>query len=220
MGVLKNGGSRSFSLNINRNREFGSSEQTLELILSLLSVLSHKIRTPLSVISNDLTYFQSLLGAGECERGIAKCHNISSFFKPAEMLLIPRGQAERFDLFDLLSTLPTKCPQTTPVSLLICGIRQNLVQALRWIIDLFPVEKLELLDGSRLLSFSVESSLWHEEPVLIDLGETTITEIYGLNPTDESILPILIDAVLISYAAKPRITGKNEFTIEFGEKLG
>ena len=50
----------------------------LTLFAQLARSLSHRLRTPLSVISNDLTYFQSLLPPHECARGISRCREISA----------------------------------------------------------------------------------------------------------------------------------------------
>ncbi len=48
------------------------------LILSTFArSLAHKLRTPLSVISNDLYYFKSLLPTAECDRSIERCRQLS-----------------------------------------------------------------------------------------------------------------------------------------------
>ena len=48
--------------------------------LEILSDLAHKLRTDLAVILNDLTYFQSLLPAGETDRPRKRCKDISALF--------------------------------------------------------------------------------------------------------------------------------------------
>lgn len=51
-----------------------------ELVLAIikyLRTLAHDIRTPLSIISNDLSYLSSLVGDSETKRPIDKCRQIS-----------------------------------------------------------------------------------------------------------------------------------------------
>lgn len=51
--------------------------EDLETHRVLLKVLSHKVRTPLSVVMNDLSYYSSLLPAEECDRPLRRCREIA-----------------------------------------------------------------------------------------------------------------------------------------------
>ncbi len=62
----------------------------LNLLSSLVRALSHQIRTPLSVISNDLSYFKNLLPEGECQRSLERCKEISNILGAA---LVDGGRA-------------------------------------------------------------------------------------------------------------------------------
>lgn len=52
-----------------------------ELVTALLQALAHKIRTPLSVISNDLNYFATLIDPDECSRSKRRCHEIDQILR-------------------------------------------------------------------------------------------------------------------------------------------
>lgn len=54
---------------------------SLDLLSAFLRALSHKIRTPLSVISNDLTYFQTLVPNEDFSRAIGKVQDISEILR-------------------------------------------------------------------------------------------------------------------------------------------
>lgn len=43
----------------------------------LMKVLSHKVRTPLSVVMNDLSYYDGLLPDEECDRPLRRCREIA-----------------------------------------------------------------------------------------------------------------------------------------------
>ena len=52
-----------------------------QLVSNLVRGLVHQLRTPLSVISNDLSYFKTLLPEGECERSRMRCREITAILK-------------------------------------------------------------------------------------------------------------------------------------------
>lgn len=55
---------------------------SIERLLKLyVQALSHKVRTPLGVIANDLQFFRQNLGEGEIDRSLDKCRIISSLLK-------------------------------------------------------------------------------------------------------------------------------------------
>ena len=51
------------------------------LLEGFARVLSHKLRGPLSVIQNDLTYLQSLVPQGECTRSLERCRQITNLLR-------------------------------------------------------------------------------------------------------------------------------------------
>ena len=51
------------------------------LLSAFTRALAHKLRTPLSVLSNDLSYFKSKLGVEECEASERKCEEIAQILR-------------------------------------------------------------------------------------------------------------------------------------------
>ena len=56
---------------------------SLPQLYCFIRALSHKIRTPLSVIQNELTYFKSKLAEEEFDRAFSACKNINELLKKA-----------------------------------------------------------------------------------------------------------------------------------------
>ncbi len=84
------------------------SQRAFVVFSSLIKALSHKLRTPLSVISNDLFYFQSILPEGQCARSSSKLIEISVLLNDLSQL----GTAPlRFEKENLLSILEEVFPQ-------------------------------------------------------------------------------------------------------------
>jgi len=52
-----------------------------------IDALCHKIRTPLSVISNDLSFFETLLGSAEIDRSIRRVEEIKSILSDCSQVL-------------------------------------------------------------------------------------------------------------------------------------
>ena len=55
----------------------GGDSAAFVLLTRLTEQLAHSLRTPLSVISNDLAFMATLVGEEECARAAARC-----FFPP------------------------------------------------------------------------------------------------------------------------------------------
>jgi len=68
----------------------------LNISVSLARALAHKIRTPLSIIQNELSYLASLLPAGECERAFDACRSISQIL--ALQAPFPAGNFETIEV--------------------------------------------------------------------------------------------------------------------------
>ena len=67
--------------------------EPLKVISCLCRSLSHRIRTPLSVISNDLSYFSTKLGDDECSRALNKCREISAILGSITPPVIQQGES-------------------------------------------------------------------------------------------------------------------------------
>lgn len=56
-----------------------------EAFTAFTRIIGHELRNPLSVIQNDLTYFQNLLPPGECRTSLSKCSFISELLGKTKM---------------------------------------------------------------------------------------------------------------------------------------
>lgn len=107
------------------NSKISNVPSSLELICNLLSALSHKLRTPLSVIKNDLSYFQSVLPVGECDRSLRKCDEISALLHELALEDVSKKTAQ-VNLHSIVSAVfgekvkaqVTQCVVTTNQSIL------------------------------------------------------------------------------------------------------
>ncbi len=66
-----------------KNEQSALEQQTssAELIGALLRSLAHTVRTPLSVVSNEIQYFSSLLPKGESDRALTRCRDIDQLLR-------------------------------------------------------------------------------------------------------------------------------------------
>jgi hypothetical protein len=76
-----------------------------ELIGAFLHSLGHTLRTPLSVISNELYYLASLTPKGECDRAIRRCTELSETLKRVSVLSRADSPHEEVDLAQVLAEL-------------------------------------------------------------------------------------------------------------------
>ena len=198
-----------------------SRTRALDLLLTLMQTLSHQVRTPLSVISNDLTFFQSIIEPSECERGILRCRQISDYFKPAQLLSNSTAKSEIFNMQTLLQEIFGSSLEGKSSTMQCQGIQNNLQQAFRWIAELFSVESVRFLGDRRSLKFNlakpIEIKGVSKNRIDSHSNITSISEIYAADAGYESILPILIDAVFVSYSAECRIVAEREFVVVFIE---
>lgn len=190
----------------------------------MLRVLSHKIRTPLSVISNDLNYFKNLIDPNECERGILKCRQISEVFKPALCLSSSDSEHEKFNLNLALQEIFGEIVKKNQSELVLIGSKNNFLQLLRWLKELFVIKRIEVLDPDIFKQVAkvrfefLESLIMNSERG--DLSSpcfalNSLTDIYSIASSDESILPMLADIVLLSFYAECQMLNDVELEISF-----
>lgn len=189
-----------------------SSIQALATLLSLMRAISHQIRTPLSVISNDLVYFKSLIDPAECERGISKCRQISDLFKPFQLLEEPGQSFETFELQTLLLEIFADRFENPEYDMLLTGSRANLKHALTWLSEIFRIETVSIIKESLHLTSSILFSLGEPLPIAsasLEKDVFSVTEIFAKQANDDSILPMLIDAVFFSFSAQLKIAERS-----------
>jgi hypothetical protein len=91
-----------------------------QLLRAFTRALGQKIRTPLSVISNDLVYFKSVLPEGEAERAIRNCHLINDIIGAGTMAQDASGFEEHFLLADVVTE---RCRIAGKLDLLECELQ-------------------------------------------------------------------------------------------------
>ncbi|MCB0333050.1 MAG: hypothetical protein KDD55_06090 [Bdellovibrionales bacterium] len=69
----------------------------------LLRGIAHDVRTPLSVISNDLQYFATQLPKGECDRSLRRCKEISEHLSALSSILLDPLERKKTSLLTLLN---------------------------------------------------------------------------------------------------------------------
>jgi hypothetical protein len=79
--------------------------QSLTLVSAFARFLSHTLRTPLSIISNDLYYFKMLLPPEECDRALERCQEISEKLAWASNFTTEAASAAESNLTNLLETV-------------------------------------------------------------------------------------------------------------------
>ncbi len=97
----------------------GASKSTniANLLDHLLRGLAHDIRTPLSVISNDLQYFATQLPKGECDRSLRRCKEISEHLSALSAILVdPDMERTGFPLLALLHESLSECWALSSIS--------------------------------------------------------------------------------------------------------
>lgn len=82
-----------------------NTRRPLDLIAALLRALSHKIRTPLSVISNDLNVIKSHGFTDECTRDLAKVNQISELLRRCTTAVLASSAPSRLTLEQLAKKL-------------------------------------------------------------------------------------------------------------------
>lgn len=95
--------------------------ELLQLFASFLHGFSHTIRTPLSVINNDLAYFETLVGAAECTRSQRRCREIAELLDTIHISHI--GEPKRISINSLIQTLNAHgipVPPAKPNRLVLC----------------------------------------------------------------------------------------------------
>ena len=78
------------------------SELEHDLIAHFLKGLAHKLRTPLSVVSNDLSYYKTLLPDEDLSRSISRCREVSDILKLANSI-VSSGNVSRGNVWEVLT---------------------------------------------------------------------------------------------------------------------
>ncbi|NLF24169.1 MAG: hypothetical protein GX589_00725 [Deltaproteobacteria bacterium] len=111
----------------------------LALLSCLIRGLTHRLRTPLAVISNDLSYFKTVLPAEECERSQLRCREVAAALKDISACSVRTLKLEDLSIERLL--VESACAQQIAVTwecerdLRVRADSGLLIAALRWFFE-------------------------------------------------------------------------------------
>lgn len=221
MGTTKSGHSARSQARTRRPENDG---RGLLLLSALGRALSHQIRTPLSVVSNELQYIKSTFPDSGCNRGLDRCREISDILSTLSVLnshesgKIPVSIAKLIEELSHAHHIECKSEVLESTYNLICNCDQlvAVVSMLSTLLldvgDQHAEQRnsgahlsVEVADNRLLLHMKIPD-YWNSR----NLGSgLSITEIFSVRLGSDSLMPPLIDAVLWEHGA--------ELTLETGE---
>lgn len=162
----------------------------LKIIASLTRTLSHKIRTPLSIISNELHSLGAKASSKDAELALSQCKKISKLLEEVSKI----GSAlerESFSLSDILKGFEGE-------SFSIRGDREKIKMAFSLLSDAFGTPLLESLKAG-----CPEIALSYELPKGNSLESSgicsSVSELFLSHLEIDSIAPSLFDTIILSH---------------------
>lgn len=175
------------------------------LLAAFSRALSHQMRTPLSVISNDLFYLQTLVAPEECQRSLERCKSISDILarsceldtEPLQLASIP-----------VSAVLPDNFCVAVSVSCRIRGDRERLRRAFCMLSDLLCLgtdgrSSTSLAQKERIIVLTIETCLegLELEPKIEALKANCFTQLFNIQGRQDGFAPMFIDAILWEHGA-------------------
>lgn len=178
----------------------------LEILTAFTKALSHKIRTPLSVISNELHYLGTKVSKEEIERANSQCKKISDILSAASLI---EGDLsfERFNTSELLKSSTSNFE--------LKGDKEKLLKVFHLLAQtLGPIaEEKAFLEGKEIvISYKPSGSNYVDTTISYDTLSALVLE----NLNIDSIAPPLFDTIILSHGWKISskiASGKIEITI-------
>ena len=180
--------------------------QLIFLLSSFGRALSHQVRTPLSVISNDLYCIQTQGNLHECRRSLDKCKSISSILSSACVLEPRSWQNQRLNLGDIMKQ---EFPLSNSQECYVQGDLESMKRCFKLLSELFNSQgyknvdsKCYLEDGSVLCSFSLTQEDFEVEVFYCSEVLSSFTEFYNYLLGQDGLNVVFIDTLLWSHEAK------------------
>jgi len=208
-----------------------NNELPFRMLACLCRALAHKIRTPLSVISNDLSYLQTIVPKEECQRGLESVRAIAHVLKSFSQLGPPQLSKITSDLHTLWREV--RVPQQIELELgpalsefsISCDVerlRFGFQLVLQMLVEFAPEEpsrlKMSLRGDAAARTFRLncpvallpESALQHDP--------TCFTDVFTRALNSDSPYPALLDVLLLAHGFSPRFSQQEGgFEVEFRE---
>lgn len=186
---------------------------SLRLLNALIRALAHQVRTPLSVISNELTVYKTLLPGENVGRLLERCRGISALLQKVSL------PHERSDVAaDIVSIARAEGAEVRGAQSVFVGLSERqarwLCAALRavfcpgsapWVVH------MNVHESSVVLSFTADHPGF---TTLSEMGSRAeCTELFNYALDLDLLEPPLIDALLQSLGAQIRIEPRPEGTV-------
>ena len=184
-------------------------KQTSVIINALVRALSHKIRTPLSVITNELAVLESQLNPGETALAQKQCGDISDLLKEAGL---NKGSEKEIDLEEVLKGFFPELTFNAGFNTLYVD-EDSLDQLFLSLSELLGKETqvdVKSEEGFYALSFTGPSSD-HEHQGEYHL----LSEYYSEKCGRDTLAAPIADAILLSISRKLSIEVSDLISVEF-----
>lgn len=161
-----------------------SNGQVLARCASIFRHLAHLMRTPLSVISNDLTFQSTVTPSGELERPLKKCRDLADLIRTMESMLPEQIDARRIKVSEIIPD-GYPIPQGVDELQLFCD-----PEAVKGAVQALSIngraKRIEVENSEIIISFLAGSNLAAERKRLSYLISETILIANGVSIQEQS----------------------------------
>jgi len=205
--------------------------RALIAINALVNCLSHKIRTPLSVISNELNVVKLSLETDDCDRAIERCRDISAILKNLSNPFSSTAKEEEFQLKEILPDCPGQRLQSLQ-ELTLHGDKRQLTLALDYLYQLLkglPGANRDNITCS-LENMNESKKAWPEivfstppHPLFLDAEceerTDSLTEFFSYKLDIGSTAAPVADAILWAHGCDIVVVSKEELKVHLSFKI-
>ena len=179
------------------------------LLAAFGRALSHQVRTPLSVISNDLFYLQTLIAPEECQRSLERCKSISDILAAACQVSTqpPMSNVVRLEVLlrEVFACLISE-------QCCIKGDGEQLHQAFSMLSELLAFESTPAFNvslcrenGNAVVRLIAPRQPFDVEELQEPLKVHSFTEIFNIYGRQDGLTPMYVDAILWENGARTNI---------------
>jgi hypothetical protein len=201
--------------------------RALMLVGALARGLSHRLRTPLSIISNDLSYLRTLVPSGECDRALTRCREIAEILREISEGARLEGARQAFTIGALLEELRPE----TQISLelggggarQIEGDRAGLRRAFKLLAELLARFGAAGRGGVSIIAGGDEKTVRIRfvaeapaglKPGLPSEGYASLTELWSGALESDAWAPAVVDGVVWAHGGTIRAGVAESFSIQ------
>lgn len=195
-------------------------------LIHFIRAVNHSIRTPLSVVSNELFYFKSLLPAQEIERAEARCAEIAGILDRSKFCGTTELCFEEVYASELVNEAAAALGISVSAapSCKLYADRSRLAAAIRQLLVLLRVESP---DGSAVypgLKTTINDeffSLYFEVRHSTNVSGTSLVQILQSIRGQDAFEAVLLESIFEAHSIKSRVFLAQHLTIELSmESIG